>query len=272
MALLLTGSSALAGVGSAHAAPQTAAEETVADIAIAKTDVANLYDGYLRGEVPLLDLRRAEQNLSRLTGTNVSTSITNRRFELSRPYRQFEQTTSYYCGPTTVQGMLWYVKGDTPGPEGARLTGRAEDDQRLLASNRWLGTERAEGTDWGNIVPDTMNQWLGNRWYAAFATASGGGNLTKDQAMRDIQYAIDHDRPVAANVMYSPGTWYPAGFSAGYTYLHWETVIGYFDRDGRRFIRLGESYGGSSGEYVPVQEVAWDDYWPTIGQWSGIVW
>ena len=97
-------------------------------------------------------------------------------------------------------------------------------------------------------------------------------NLTQDQAWRDIQYAIDHGYPVAANVLLGPGTYTPTGFFEGSTYEHWETVVGHFERDGKKWVKVGQVYGTESLGYDPLQEIPWDAYWSAIANWHGIVW
>ena len=269
VALLFTSALPIFQPGSARA--EERAVPSTQEIMGAKAHVADVYDAYLHGRADQAELRAAEDHVSDLTGERVETTGGNRRSDLPG-YEPFRQITPSYCGPATVQSMLHFLSRSKPGPKDAMLANGPGPDQQVLARDEWLVTNALDGTSWGETVPSTLNAWRGTRWYAAFGTPNAGGELTKDQAMRQIQYAIDHGYPVAANVIYGPSTYTPAGFSPGTTYMHWESIIGYLDRDGERYIRLGESYGSPGHEYVPIQEIRWDDYWPAIGSWYGLVW
>lgn len=249
---------------------------SIEEIAVAKTEVADLYAGVQAGTVRSSELRAAEWRLSLLTGEAIPSPRSGGRERLQRDFAPFRQVTDYYCGPATVQSILWFLgvrdEAGTAAPARATgMTGRPDVDQPELATDSWLGTEAAEGTAWGEAVPDALNRWRGTRWYAAFGTPNANGTLHKEQAMRDIVYAIDHGYPVAANVLLSDATLIPDGFSEGSVYTHWETIVGYFDRDGTRYVKIGQVYGEGAG-YDPLHEIAWDEYWPAIESWYGIVW
>lgn len=250
---------------------------TTQEIVAAKTRVANLYAAVRAGSAAASELRRAEAELGIMTGERIAPVSAGGRDRLARDFSPFRQVTDYYCGPATVQSMLWFLGvrdedaagADIAGRDG--MTGRADFDQAQLANDSWLGTEAFAGTNWGDTVPNALNAFRGTSWYAAFGTPNVEGTLDKEQAMRDIVYAIDHGYPVAANVFLSDWTLIPDGFSEGFAYEHWETIVGYFDRDGTRYVKIGQVYG-EGDDYDPLQEIPWDKYWPAIENWHGIVW
>ncbi|MEX1103603.1 MAG: C39 family peptidase, partial [Dehalococcoidia bacterium] len=247
-AFALASMSGIVNPAPAHAeTPQQAAPASTADIVKAKTNVADLYAGYLAGTTSYADLNQAEQALSAMTGEELKGPVFGGKRKLEEHYSPFRQVTDYYCGPATVQSILWFLgardEDAVSDPASATgMTGRGDVDQRLLANGTNLRTESGHGTDWGSIVPDTINNWRGTRWYAAFATPNAGGTLHKDQAWRDIQYAVDHGYPVAANVSLNSNTLIPAGFNPGIAYQHWETIAGYFEKDGVRYVKVGQVY------------------------------
>ncbi len=260
---------------SSPAEAQTSPAATTADIVAAKTNVADLYAGYLAGTNSLEDLKTAEAALGAMTGEDIQD--TAEKDQLAANYSPFRQVTDYYCGPATVQSILWALgvrdEDAVNDPASATgMTGRGDVDQRLLANGANLRTEAGHGTDWGAIVPDVINGWRGSRWYAPFATPNAGGTLHKDQAWRDIVYATDHGYPVAANARLGSSTLLPQGFNPGITYYHWETILGYFEMDGVKHVKVGQVYGAANLEYDPIQEIPWDSYWPAIGTHFGIVW
>jgi hypothetical protein len=276
---LVAGAIALAtftGMGfSGQAEAQTPPAATSADIAAAKTNVADLYAGVLAGTHSKDDLAKAEAVLEAMVGEDIKDPVG--KDQLAANYSPFRQVTDYYCGPATVQSILWALghrdEGAVNNPSQAKgMTGRGDVDQRLLAGSYHLRTELGGGTDWGSIVPETINYWRGTKWYQPFATANAGGTLHKDQAWRDIVYAIDHGYPVAANVRLGADTLLPQGFNPGMTYYHWETIMGYFEKDGVKYVKVGQVYGAGNLEYDPLQEIPWDQYWPAIGSHFGIVW
>ncbi|MGH2610238.1 MAG: hypothetical protein ACRDHF_14245 [Tepidiformaceae bacterium] len=262
--------------GPAEADTPTVAAST-ADIVAAKTNVADLYAGYLAGTHSLDALTTAEAALEAMTGEDIKPVTDGGKARLEAHYSPFRQVTDYYCGPATVQSILWALgvrdedAVNTPAAA-TGMTGRGDVDQRLLANGGNLRTEGGGGTDWGSIVPDTINKWRGTRWYAPFATPKAGGTLHQDQAWRDIQYAVDHGYPVAANVRLGSDTLFPQGFNQGMTYYHWETIAGYFEKDGVKYVKVGQVYAAGNLEYDPLQEIPWDTYWPAIGTHFGIVW
>lgn len=263
--------------GPAAAVADTPSAATTADIAAAKTNVADLYAGYLAGSISYADLFKAEQALAEMTGEGLKGPASGSKRNIEANYSPFRQATDYYCGPATVQSILWFLgvrdedAVNTPA-SASGMTGRGDVDQRLLAGGSNLRTEAGHGTDWGSVVPDTINKWRGTRWYTAFATPNAGGTLHKDQAWRDIQYAVDHGYPVAANVLLSSSTYLPTGFNSGISYRHWETIVGYFEQDGVKYVKVGQVYASGNLEYDPLQEIPWDSYWPAIGNHYGIVW
>jgi hypothetical protein len=197
---------------------------------------------------------------------------------LQREFIPYRQVNEYYCGPATVMSILKFLGPDvsaTPNNWGVHdhLTGNPEIDQAMLASDFWLATDKYHGTMWGDAyVPFALNAWRGTDWYVAAGTPNVGGTLTKDQALAAIKYDTDRAYPIAENVMYSPETYYPAGFWPGVTYTHWDTVYGHYMDGGRQMVQVGQVYGGPSLPYERFQDVPWDVHWNAIGQWFGIVW
>ncbi len=276
-ALASMGGTLIPSAAKADGPDAAVASASVADIVKAKTNVADLYAGYLAGTTSYKDLTTAELALERMTGEDIKGPAFEGKQRLAANYAPFRQVTSYYCGPATVQSILWYLgvrdEAGASNPAAAKgMTGRGDLDQRLLAGRSHLRTESGHGTDWGGIVPDTINKWRGTRWYQPFATANAGGTLHKDQAWRNIVYAIDHGYPVAANVLLSSSTVLPTGFNPGMNYQHWETIVGYFEKDGVKYVKVGQVYGAGNLEYDPLQEIPWDTYWPAIGNHFGMVW
>ncbi|MGE5596835.1 MAG: hypothetical protein ACM3S1_12485, partial [Hyphomicrobiales bacterium] len=197
---------------------------------------------------------------------------------LQKYFWAFEQVTPYYCGPATVQSILRFLGPHTSqaaNPMGGRdeMTGDPYHDQQVLARDYWLATDRNGGTNWGSAyVPDTINTWRGTRWYVASGTPNVGGTLTKDEALAAIKYDTDRSFPVAENVMYSPQTYYPAGFYPGATYMHWDTIYGHYQDGGRQMVQVGQTYHDPGLPYERFQNVPWDVHWSAIGNWFGIVW
>lgn len=191
----------------------------------------------------------------------------------------FEQVNTWYCGPATAQSILRFLganvskapNGDTGKRE--ELTGKPEDDQRILASDFWLSTDRYHGTNWGpQYMPFTLNAWRGTRWYVQAPTENAGGTLTKQQALAAIKYDTDRAYPVAENVLYSNRTYYPAGFWPGVTYSHWDTVYGHYKVGNRQVVQVGQVYHDNRLPYDRFQDIDWDTHWTAIGIWYGIVW
>ncbi|MCK9517601.1 MAG: hypothetical protein M0R74_01030 [Dehalococcoidia bacterium] len=197
---------------------------------------------------------------------------------LQADYWPFRQVNEYYCGPATVQSILQFLgptEAQTKNYQGVhdRLTGDAHQDQRMLASDFWLATDKYRGTNWGDkYVPFALNAWRGTDWYIASGTAKVGGSLSKEQALAAIKYDTDRAYPVAENVMYSPETYYPAGFWPGVTYTHWDTIYGHYMDGDRQMVQVGQVYGGPNLPYERFQDVPWDVHWDAIGKWFGIVW
>ena len=257
-----------------------------ASVARAKTEAANVYARYRQGDATLADVLRADQVVGRLTGALspqrsvlAALSTADGNSGLLKGYMPFRQINSYYCGPATVQSMLWQLTSSEQSVQARTsddvltLSGDPNVDQPRLASDGWLSTETFGGTPWGDdYIPRTLNTWLASNWYVSAGTANVDGDLDKDQAMRNIQYSIDRGYPVAANVVYSPETYYPAGFYPGATYSHWDTIYGYGEQAGGMTVNVGQVYASDGMEYQPRQQVDWDTHWSAIGSWYGIVW
>lgn len=191
------------------------------------------------------------------------------------PYRQINE---YYCGPATVQSILAFLGPEVSATKNHwgvhdRLTGDPHIDQPMLASDFWLATDKYHGTMWGDAyIPFTLNAWRGTDWYVASGTPRVGGNLTKEMALAAIKFDTDRGYPIAENVLYSPQTYYPAGFWPGVTYMHWDTVYGHYEENGQQMVQIGQTYGGPGLPYERYQSVPWDVHWPAIGEWHGIIW
>lgn len=202
-----------------------------------------------------------------------------KRAELQTRYLPFEQVTEYYCGPATVMSILHFL-GATEAKiknrhgEYDRLNGDPRHDQSLLANNFWLATDKYRGTMWGqNYIPFTLNGFLGTNWYVQSGTPNVGGDLTKEKALAAIRYDTDRGYPVAENVIYSPQTYYPAGFWPGITYMHWDTVYGHYkEGDGTQMVQIGQVYHSPTLPFERYHSVPWDVHWNAIGKWYGIVW
>ncbi len=261
-------------------------------ILAAKEAAANAYVNSLYGIGSEADVQRAEAVVRKLTGEgnadrtqvstpkNASTAPSVDALRLKLNFFPVEQINSYYCGPATVQTILqflgprqsWAVDPITNRHD--ELTGDPQTDQRLLANHFWLGTDRNNGTNWGDAyVPFALNAWRGTRWYVQAPTANlEGGTLTKDQALRNIRYDTDHGYPVAENVLYSAETYYPAGFMPGIRYKHWDTIFGQAASDNQTYVQIGQVYHDKTTPYQRYQQVPWDIHWTAIGGWYGIVW
>jgi hypothetical protein len=212
-------------------------------------------------------------------GPGVDRAPGGQQSNLQRFFWPYEQVTTYYCGPATAESILQFlgpsrsraVNPDTQAPDA--LTGVPADDQRLLASDFWLATEKYNGTQWGpSYMPFTLNAWRGTQWYVQSGTPTVEGTLTKDQALAAIIYDTDRSYPVAENVIYSNLTYYPAGFWPGVTYQHWDTVYGHYKIGDRDVVQIGEVYHDTRLPYDRFQDVAWDVHWSAIDRWYGIVW
>lgn len=272
-------------------------EQTMVDsnqrILAAKTAAANAYIGYIYNLSSKDNYVRAQDWLTMVTGEgNVAKApdssatlvaqggLTAGAKRLKEQFFPFEQINSSYCGPATVESILSFLgpyTSATPNRETKQtdhLTGDPARDQSLLANPFWLATEKYHGTNWGEMyVPFALNAWRGSRWYVQDAgpglSASG---LTKDQALRNIRYDVDHGYPVAENVLYSPQTYYPAGFIPGVRYAHWDTIYGQTTDNGQAFVQVGQTYHAPSAPYERYQQVPWDVHWTAIAAWHGIVW
>jgi hypothetical protein len=265
-----------------------------ARILAAKTAAANAYTGYLTNVTSKQKYDNAQDWLTLVTGEGnvpkppsaatipaAHSAVTAGAKRLQEQFFPFEQTTSYYCGPATVESILSFLgpftsaTADRQTKQVDQLSGDPARDQALLANGFWLATEKHNGTNWGEAyVPFALNAWRGSRWYVqAAGPGVPGGSLSQDQALRDIRYDVDHGYPVAENVLYSAQTYYPAGFVPGVRYTHWDTIYGQTtDETGRPYVQIGQTYHDESMPYARYQQVAWDVHWTAIAAWHGIVW
>jgi hypothetical protein len=266
-----------------------------ASLIAAKVAASEIYDAYLRGKASLNDVRVADRRVSqfakapipdpqpnflaRENGTDPSSEggFNPDGFTVAR------QINDSYCGPATAASILWYFGRkderfrtaailDSHTNEHDVLIG-ADRDQDLLANDFWLATIAFDGTNWGERhMPFTLNAWRGDSFYSEHATPYLEGNLDKDRFIKAVRYDVDRGFPVAENARYNGSTYYPAGFLPGIDFQHWDTVYGYFDRDGTTYIQQGQVYGTPGLDYLPYQNIPLDTHWTALEQWHGIVW
>jgi len=261
----------------------------------AKTQTANAYVDSLYAVGQKNRFGTLENRLLSLTGENslVAESQAEKltwtresQFGLKVDARQlpgsffpFEQINSFYCGPATVMSILYALGAmqsqtrNTTNSQFERLNGNPEHDQTLLAQDFWLATDKNDGTNWGELyVPYTLNAWRGSRWYVLDSTPAFDGSLTKDQALRNIRYDTDRGYPIAENVLYSPETYYPAGFWPGVRYQHWDVIYGMSTANDETRVQIGQTYHDTRLPYDRFQSILWDVHWVAIENWHGIVW
>ena len=298
-AIALSGLTFFASGSEAHAdGPRSSLAAPIpgraAAVAEAKAAAAMLYNEQLAGRQTQQAVENLERWLRALTSEPKRDVIPSSpwhfvvkgtgpeaRLEMNRlqtDYRVYRQINEYYCGPATVQTILSFLGPEVSATKNHggvhdRLTGAPYIDQPMLASDFWLATDKYHGTMWGdNYVPFTLNAWRGTDWYVAWGTPRVGGTLTKEGALAAIKFDTDRGYPIAENVIYSPKTYYPAGFWPGVTYMHWDTIYGHYMEGDRQMVQIGQTYGGPGLPYEQYQNVPWDVHWNAIGEWHGIVW
>ena len=193
-------------------------------------------------------------------------------------YYPFRQINGYYCGPATVQSMLWFlgpttsVAYDTTSGAYDTINASTSHDQPIFANTYWLATDQNNGTNWGSqYLPFTLNGWRNIPWYYQAAVPNIGGTLTQSSALYDIQYDTDRNYPVAENVLYGSASFNPPGF-AGTSYYHWDTVYGYFTSGGIQYVEIGQVYGDTTATYQQFYNEPWNTQWLAIQANHGLVW
>lgn len=198
-------------------------------------------------------------------------------------YWPLRQVNSYYCGPASIDSMLWYF-GDIVNSQyltsatydtvtGAydQITGTDATDQTLLANFFWLATDYYGGTNWGTqYMPFTLNGWRGDSWYIQAAGPYLGGALTQSQYLVDVQYDVDRGYPLTQNVRYNSSSFIPDGFAPG-DYEHWDTVYGHF-YSGAQYVQVGQVYASPNYTFYPYQNIELSRQWNAIAIHHGIVW
>lgn len=265
--------------------PPTAAEQAADD---AKSAYARAYQEFKGGRLDDAGLQRAIDTLAAATGNRVPWPVENRIADGAAgdgalgPYTVFQQINSYYCGPATVQTMLYYLAVtkssaywtsatyDTVTGAYDQLWGNSSHDQPIFANGFWLATETYGGTPWGApYVPFTLNGWMGTtNQYVQRTTANIAGST---DLLWIIQSDVDSGYPVAENVLYDGNSYRPAGFNLGLDFQHWDTLYGYFwsSPDGQYHINQGQVYGNP---WTPQQEFPLATIWTAVAQWQGVVW
>jgi hypothetical protein len=185
------------------------------------------------------------------------------------------QVNSYYCGPATAETILWYLGPGTSSSYDT-VTGAYDSfnysdshDQGLMANYFWLATDNYSQTYWGDpYMPFTLNGWHGGGWYES-AASSG---LTSLSAWNDVDFDTNHGHPVAENVVYGSSTYFPAGFSSGTTYYHWDVIYA-TNSPAQSSVGIAEPwpYPGA-GTRTAYQTQSWSNVWDAISSWHGIVW
>lgn len=271
----------------------TASEKALIE---AKTAKADAYQAFQRGEINEQQLEAAAQRFWSLSGEEAKRPEKNR---ISRAlgndptaptsegsvalmgalanFWPFEQFYNWQCGPASAESILWYKGPHTSqyAIDGSTITANRQNDQWILGYSYYTDANNQGQTSWNprKIAP-TLNRWrvgTDQGFYITGAIASSGGdinNLTQSQTMGYIEDDIDYDYPVAENVEYSSSTYLPnTSFTPGTVWEHWDTVYGYYDYAGTRYVQIGQVWGSSR-----FYDVAWNTHWSAIVAQHGIVW
>ncbi|MEX0784894.1 MAG: hypothetical protein WD557_19845 [Dehalococcoidia bacterium] len=270
----------------------TASEKALIEAKVAKADA---YAAFKRGEISKQQLDAVSQRFWELSGEEpvepeenriarglghdptVSGSGTMSLMGDLASFYPFEQYYNWQCGPATAQSILWIKSSHTSSyaPDGSSITGDRLNDQWILGYSYYTDANNQGQTWWyPRRMAPTLNRWrtgFDTGFYITGAIASSGGdinNLTKSQTMGYIEDDIDFDYPVAQNVEYSTSTYLTnASFTPGTVWEHWDTVYGYFDSGGVRYVQIGQVWGSTLYYNVP-----WNTHWPAISNQHGIVW
>jgi len=268
-----------------------------ATVIAAKVAAATIYDQYLNGAATLKDVQAADRRVEQFTRAEVPEpsrnfmAVENGTDPLTKypagvqlsGFQVFAQNNYYYCGPATVQSMLFYfAKKDIKFKTAATVNSFTQEydvvyghprDQHILASEFWLATDKYGGTNYGEpYVPFTLNAWRGDQYYTQHSTVTNGGTLNADEFMRAVRYNTDRGFPIAENARYNGYSYYPAGFQPGIDYFHWDLIYGHFYKDGVQYVQQGQPYASPGYSWAPYQNVPWSTIWTALGSWYGIVW
>jgi hypothetical protein len=132
-------------------------------------------------------------------------------------------------------------------------------------------------TPWSpQVVDRTLNRWRNGTdsgFYITGSVSSSGGdinNLSQSDVMSRIEDDIDVDFPVVENIEYGDNSYRPAvgSFPGPDEWQHWDTIYGYFDSGGVRYVQIGQVWGATR-----FYNVAWNQHWSAINNYGhGIVW
>ena len=267
----------------------------------AKTAKAEAYQAYQRGEINAQQLEAVSQRFWTLSGEKPVTPEKNRiaralGHDPTAPqptgsvglmtalanFWPFEQFYDWQCGPATAESVLWYKGPHTSqyAVDGSTITADRQGDQWTLGYSYYTDANAPpQQTSWNprKIAP-TLNRWRVNSdtgFYLTGSVSSSGGdlnNLTKSDVMARITDDIDFDYPVAENVEYGGNSYRPLQTTANpflgpSNWQHWDTVYGYYDLSGTRYVQIGQVWGTTRFYDVP-----WDQHWTAIGNYGhGIV-
>lgn len=268
-----------------------------ATIIAAKVAAAAIYDRYLNGAATLAEVQAADRRVAQFTRTAIPEpsrnfiAVENGTDPLTtypagaqlNGFQVFHQNNYYYCGPATVQSMLFYfAKKDIKFKTAATFNPFTQEydmvfghprDQHILANEFWLATDKYGGTNYGEpYVQFTLNAWRGDEYYTQHSTVTNGGTLNADEFMRAVRYSADRGFPIASNARYNGYSYYPAGFQPGIDYFHWDVIYGHFYKDGIQFVQQGQVFASPGYSWAPYQNVPWSTIWTALGSWYGIVW
>ena len=267
----------------------------------AKTQKAKAYELYKAGKISKAEFDREAAAFWSLSGERPIEPVVNRisraigqdptfRTSPGQPslsgqlanFWPFEQYYNWQCGPATSQSMLWYKGPHTSqyAVDGSTITGNRLNDQWILgydyythANNGWPPTYEQQ-TAWNpQVVDKTLNRWrvgFDNGFYITGSVSSSGGdvnNLSQSDVMTRFEDDIDFDYPVAENVEYGSNSYRPSAFPGPQNWQHWDTVYGYYDAGGVRYVQIGQVWGSTR-----FYDVAWNTHWAAIGNYGhGIV-
>src|SRR3970282_702083 len=137
----------------------------------AKVAAATIYDQYLNGAATLKDVQAADRRVEQFTRAEVPEpsrnfmAVENGTDPLTKypagvqlsGFQVFAQNNYYYCGPATVQSMLFYfAKKDIKFKTAATVNSFTQEydvvyghprAQHILASGIWVATDKYGGTN-----------------------------------------------------------------------------------------------------------------------------
>ncbi len=275
----------------------TEAEQQLID---ARSEKAAAYALYKAGKMSKADFDQIAAKVWSLSGeSNVEPSINQISRNLGKDpsvgiaetattlgqlsnYWPFEQYYNWQCGPASAQSILWYKGPHTSqyASDGSTITSDRLNDQWILgydyythANNGWPPAYEQQ-TAWSpQILDQTLNRWrvgFDTGYYLTGSVASTGGdmnNFSQSDVMARIEDDIDFNYPLAENVGYGSNSYRPSAFPGPSNWQHWDTVYGYYDSAGTRYVQIGQVWGATR-----FYDVAWNTHWSAIGNYGhGIV-